>query len=260
MAKDPAVLFYTSDFLVGVQGLTMQERGEYITLLCLQHLKGHLTEKEIKLTVGTVSEDVLKKFTTDENGLYFNERMDNEIVKRENFSRSRSENGKKGGRPQKTTSFSVALAKKKLAENENININDISILESNTSLGEEKRGVGEKEEKNDAQFDVLFDRFWQSYPRKVSKQEARRAFIKLKPTEAFTDMLIKAVMAQKKWDKGWQEDVRFIPHASTWLNQARWEDEQTKIPAKPRYGNFDPEEAMERAIARSFKKEVQDEH
>jgi hypothetical protein len=25
--KDPAVLFYTADFLLGVQGLTMEERG-----------------------------------------------------------------------------------------------------------------------------------------------------------------------------------------------------------------------------------------
>jgi hypothetical protein len=48
MSKDPAVLFYSSDFLTGTLLMNYEERGQYITLLCLQHQKGHLTEKELK--------------------------------------------------------------------------------------------------------------------------------------------------------------------------------------------------------------------
>jgi hypothetical protein len=75
MAKDPAFLFYSNDFLTGVSDLTMEERGQYITLLCLQHQKGALPEKTTRLAVGSVSVDVLKKFKVDEHGCIFNERL-----------------------------------------------------------------------------------------------------------------------------------------------------------------------------------------
>ena len=57
--NDPAVLFYTSDFLTGVMDMTMEERGQYITLLCYQHQKGHIHEKTIKIVVGSCSDSVV---------------------------------------------------------------------------------------------------------------------------------------------------------------------------------------------------------
>lgn len=99
MSKDPAFLFYPESFLGGVSDLTMEERGQYITLLCLQHSKGRLSEKTIRLSVGLVSVDVRLKFRLDENGLLYNERLEEETQKREKFANSRRENGKKGGRP-----------------------------------------------------------------------------------------------------------------------------------------------------------------
>ena len=101
MGRDPAFMLYSQDFLVGVSDLTMEERGQYITLLCTQHQKGRLSPKLISLTVGNASEDVLAKFDIDENGLYYNERLEAEIEKRCNYSKSRAENGSKGGRPRK---------------------------------------------------------------------------------------------------------------------------------------------------------------
>ncbi len=89
---DPAVLFYTSDFLSGVMDLDMEERGQYITLLCAQHQKGHLSEKTIILLVGSCSESVLKKFKIDEDGLYFHPRMDIEIAKRLTYKGGRIKN------------------------------------------------------------------------------------------------------------------------------------------------------------------------
>ena len=87
MSKDPAVLLYTSDFLSGCQDLTMMERGQYITLLCLQHQKGVLSPKIIKLTCGNeMSQDVLDKFKIDKDGNYYNERMNFERNKRKAHS------------------------------------------------------------------------------------------------------------------------------------------------------------------------------
>jgi len=127
MGKDPAVLFYTGDFLNGCVDLTFEERGQYITLLCLQHQKGHLSEKTIRLCVGSVSVDVLKKFHKDDNGDYFNERMEAETRKRAQYIDSRRDNGAKGGRPKKPYAKPYGKAKQNHSEDDNRdeNINGI---------------------------------------------------------------------------------------------------------------------------------------
>ena len=40
--KDPAFLFYSSDFLSGTMLMNNEEIGIYIKLICLQHQQGHL--------------------------------------------------------------------------------------------------------------------------------------------------------------------------------------------------------------------------
>lgn len=129
MAKDPAILFYTGDFLNGCMDLTFEERGQYITLLCLQHQKGHLSEKTIRLSLGSVSVDVMSKFQQDSEGLYFNQRMDVEIEKRTQFVETRRNNGKLGGRPSKPTGKPTGKPNEEPLgvpnENENRNDNDI---------------------------------------------------------------------------------------------------------------------------------------
>jgi hypothetical protein len=130
MAKDPAFLFYSSDFLNGVADLTMEERGQFITLLCLQHQKGTLTDKTIRLSLGSVSVDVLSKFSKDKDGNYYNERLNEEIEKRIQFTESRRNNGSKGGRPKNNTK-PLGLAKHNLMEDVNENENeDINTNES----------------------------------------------------------------------------------------------------------------------------------
>lgn len=128
MAKDPAFLFYSSDFLSGVMDLTMEERGQFITILCLQHQKGRLNDKTIRLAVGSVSVDVLKKFKKDDQGNLFNERLEVEIEKRLKFTDSRRLNGSKGGKRKANAeplAEPLGIPKKNLPENENINENEI---------------------------------------------------------------------------------------------------------------------------------------
>ena len=86
-----------------------------------------------------------------------------------------------------------------------------------------------------------FDIFWQAYPRKVNKQAAQKAFDKLKPSVE----LFKAIMsglANHKKSKQWVKDGgQFIPHASTWLNGKRWEDELEQAPAQQQPDKWDGE-------------------
>ena len=75
MAKDPAVLFYTSDFLSSTITMTMEQKGKYITLLCIQHQKGFLTEKDLKAVLTDTDIEVFNKFILADDGFYYNLKM-----------------------------------------------------------------------------------------------------------------------------------------------------------------------------------------
>ena len=70
---------------------------------------------------------------------------------------------------------------------------------------------------------VTFAQFWAAYPRKVAKKDAEKAWIRV-PTAAH-EKILRAVEAFKKSDQWIRDGGRFIPHAATWLNGERWEDE-----------------------------------
>ena len=133
MAKDPAFLFYSSDFLSGISDLTMEERGQYITLLCLQHQKGSLSEKTISLSVGSVSVDVLKKFTKDSEGNFFNKRLLDESEKRNKFTESRRINGLQGGRGKVKEANAKPKKKHKVKLMEDVNENEDVIINDTKS-------------------------------------------------------------------------------------------------------------------------------
>ena len=74
--------------------------------------------------------------------------------------------------------------------------------------------------------DELFDLFWDVYPRKESKLNARKAFDKIKPDRELFETMVQSI---QKWKLSAQwQDSQFIPYPASWLNQRRWEDE---IPA-----------------------------
>lgn len=97
MSKDPAVLFYTSDFLSGTSFFTDEQKGQYITLLCQQHQLGSIPKNHMISICKSSDSPVITKFVVDDHGNYYNERMRLEAEKRANFCASRSNN--KSGRP-----------------------------------------------------------------------------------------------------------------------------------------------------------------
>lgn len=154
MSKDPAFLFYASDFLTGVADLTMEERGIYITLLCLQHQKGRLSEKMMRLCHGTIPADVLDKFSIDEFGLYYNKRLEVEIDKRRKHAELQRERAKKGWEKRKNTDCHGNATAMPL-ENENEIRNEI--------INKEKGGLGENRPFLDEMLKIFTDHV-KNYP------------------------------------------------------------------------------------------------
>jgi len=95
MSKDPAFLFYPNDWIGGTMGMSFEEKGAYIELLMMQFNRGHMTEHMIGLTIGHLFGQIKDKFTQDKDGLWYNERLDEEKEKRKKFVESRH-NNKKG--------------------------------------------------------------------------------------------------------------------------------------------------------------------
>jgi hypothetical protein len=67
-----------------------------------------------------------------------------------------------------------------------------------------------------------FERFWSMYPRKEGKQKAKSAFSKI---NVDIEVLLTALDGHKRSAQWAKNNGEFIPHASTWLNGKRWEDE-----------------------------------
>lgn len=117
------------------------------------------------------------------------------------------------------------------------------------SLGEIREGkdrppispTGEKPRRKAApRADGLFEQFWMVYPRKVAKQNAEKAWNKLNPDETLAQQIITAV-ERFRLDPQWLKDNgQFIPHAATFLNGRRWEDE-TEVKTHGINGNPDAE-------------------
>jgi len=77
-----------------------------------------------------------------------------------------------------------------------------------------------------------FEMFWKSYPKKTAKESAKKAWLKIKPNDELIAKIAKAVKDQKLSDR----EQQFIPHAATWLNNKRWEDEISGTTQKPLMG------------------------
>lgn len=97
----------------------------------------------------------------------------------------------------------------------------------NAPLTHTQRTTEEGEEAKNSLFVVeadepdLFDAFWQAYPRKTNKKEARKAWDRAIKRGAKPETIMAGV---KQRVGGLSNRPDYIPHASTWLNNDRWEN------------------------------------
>lgn len=101
-------------------------------------------------------------------------------------------------------------------------------LDASTPLALARSRESEAEsEKNFGQFGA----FWAAYPRKVAKQDALKAWKKLRLVNGDFERVMAALESVKRSDWA-QRSAEHIPHPATWLNGRRFEDEPLQQPAK----------------------------
>lgn len=79
----------------------------------------------------------------------------------------------------------------------------------------------------DSEINKDFEAFWKVYPRKVGKTAARRHYAAAfkRNRDLTPEAILKALSVQTQQLQWTKDGGVFIPHASTWLNQERWNDE-----------------------------------
>ena len=88
---------------------------------------------------------------------------------------------------------------------------------------------------------MKFENFWSQYPKKVGKLTAKRSWEKL--SQENQQKALEAIVEHRKYWTAKGTEWEFIPHASTWLNQERFEDElvieqkENKRPPLPWYAS-----------------------
>lgn len=138
MSKDPAFLFYPSDFLIGTTFFSDEEVGQYIRLLCYQHQLGHIHENHMKIISKSYdfsTSQVWRKFVKDKDGLWYNERLDIEKTKRANYAVSRG-NNKKGHFKEKiiSKSYENHMVNENISENEDVVLVETTVKSSEQSV------------------------------------------------------------------------------------------------------------------------------
>jgi hypothetical protein len=171
---------------------------------------------------------ILEAFFRLEDGVWRHSRCDSELGEYKAICDRNIANGKQGGRPKKTQSkpsgFPVGFQTvpsgnpdaTQLEPSGNPNQEPVTSnqepVNTNTPLPPKGTASG-------------FEEFWKTYPNKSAKVEAQKSFNKIKPDHALLAKIISAVVSFKKSAKWTKDGGAFIPHAATWLNGKRWEDE-----------------------------------
>lgn len=91
-----------------------------------------------------------------------------------------------------------------------------------------------------------FELFWADYPRKVAKEAAAEVWLRM--TDEQRKAARGAVLQHAtKWALEGRED-RVIPHAATWLNNKRWQDDLGEVPAAHRDQPWSEEDFAEHGL------------
>ena len=189
--------------------MSFEHVGMYIRLLCLQHQKGHLSEKDMGYICTTYVEDVYCKFIKDSDGLYFNKRMEDETHKRVMYSESRRKNIKKRYENKRPKGATYVVHMENEDEDEDVSINSPEDVKTKKDITP-----------------AAFGEFWKLYPKRVGRGAAEKAWKKLSSPKTTLELIRAALEWQVKTEQWQKDNGQFIPMPATYLNQQRWLDER----------------------------------
>ena len=205
MSKDPAFLFYSSDFLTGTMFLSNEQVGKFIRLLCVQHQKGRLSEKHMLGICKTYDSEIFEMFLKDQEGLFYNERLEIEKNKRKLHSEKQRANVMKRWNkdtnviPNKQNGNTVVIPLEDENENEDEDVNTI---------------------KNKVEIYPTFQDFWELYDKKTGN----KSLIKLKFDKLPQKIKEKIIDYLPEYIKS-TPDKAYRKNPQTFLNNKSWEDE-----------------------------------
>jgi len=222
------------DYRRDTSHLSLLEHGVYRQLMDMYYLSESPIPRETQLVFRRLSartndeqkaiEIILSEFfyLTDEG--WSHKRCDSEIAVYRDKADTARANGKLGGRPKKTKE--VILGNQDHNQNEPEPINQLT-KEPINSLKEKIY----KKEKTDSFPETHndFNTFWNLYPKKTGKAEALKSWRKKKPDIDKVVSSLRWQVESQQWKQG------FIPNPSTYINQERWDDEQSTHPVRQNY-------------------------
>lgn len=231
MGSDPAVLFYTSDWLSGTLLLSFEQKGQYIDLLCIQHqiYPEHIPKDRMMIVCSSYDNPVFKKFTQDDIGNYYNERMEIEIEKRISYCESR----KLASHSRKSIKDRTIhhMINRTIHRTENDNDNDNKDVIKSKKEGMQGETIGPSPD------ETVFEIFRTAYPgtKRGLKTEYDNFRKKHGDHKNILPVLSVALSNQKQWRVEMAAAGMFIPEwpgLSVWINQRRWELEKPVIENK----------------------------
>jgi uncharacterized protein YdaU (DUF1376 family) len=202
---------HIGDFIKATSRLTDAQAMAYLRLLWMYYDSEKPLPNDVdvlSLQVGLPVDELqllLRAYFRLEDGVWKQTRCDAEIAEYRSFIDKKSQAGKASAEQRKN---------KRIAVDEQV-LNECS---TDVQLTNNHKPI------TDNQIYISsFDTFWKQYPRKIAKDNARKAWLKIKPDEDLVQKILTAV----KTHKTFKVEEQFIPHAASWLNAKRWDDELT---------------------------------
>lgn len=264
MKGAPWFKFFPADFMAGAAMLSSEERGSYISLLCVQWSTGGLPKEIAKLerlAGGPVSPDVLAKFVEGQDGKLRNVRLEShreEACKKSTLAKAAAGASWKSRREANAmlthSGCNADAMQTHVHGQSNGNANAYAeargyIPEARIQSSESKCqkletpstpvAPGRVRVADSTIYSEDFKAFWAAYPRKEEPGRAWKAWGKAKAKPPII-LILQSIEEQKRCDKWTRDGGQYIPHPTTWINGRGWENEAPAV--EKSYWDMTPEE------------------
>lgn len=217
--------------------LSMLEHGAYNLLLdaCYDREEFPTRDQAIEWTWASNQQEIdavdfvlSRFFEKQEDGIFIQSRVLQELEHYTGFCEVQAQKGKKGGRPKKATGLTEEPGGLSGKPNGNPNGTrtepETTLTTNHKPLTTNQTPLNPPKGEPDG-----FADFWQAYPRKTGKGNAIKWWKKRKPSKETQRKIMDGIKRYQQSDQWNKDGGRFIPHPTTWLNGGCWEDDPNSV-------------------------------